>query len=194
MNEQKAIAQLKQGDIGGLETLVNQYYLSAVRAAYLITRDRPMAEDLVQAAFLRVYERIAQFDANRPFAPWFLRSVVNEAIKVAVRSERQISLEAASDEETLSAAEFLIDPSQGPPDLAEAADIRQAVWKALAVLTPRQRAAVVQRYYLGLSEAEMAEAQSITPGSIKRHLHAARKQLRALLSPLWPAASKSSGK
>lgn len=183
MNEQKAIAQLKQGDIGGLEALVELYYLPALRAAYLITRDQPAAEDVVQTAFVRVYERISQFDASRPFRPWFLRSVVNGAIKAAMRCERHLSLEAEAADEVTALAEFLIDPSQGPVDLAEVADTRQAVWRALRRLSPRQRAAIVQRYYLGLSEAEMAEKLSISPGSVKRHLHAARKQLRALLSP-----------
>ena len=57
----------------------------AIRAAYLIVRDRALAEDLVQTAFLRAYDRIGQFDPSRPFAPWFLRSVVNDAVKAAMR-------------------------------------------------------------------------------------------------------------
>ena len=81
MEEQKAIARLKRGDISGLEALVRKYQVQAVRAAYLIIRDRALAEDIVQAAFLRAYERIGQFDAGRPFGPWFLRSVVNDAVK-----------------------------------------------------------------------------------------------------------------
>jgi len=50
MEEQKAIARLKRGDIGGLEALVRKYQVQAVRTAYLITRDRALAEDIVQAA------------------------------------------------------------------------------------------------------------------------------------------------
>jgi len=67
MEEQEAIARLKRGDISGLEALVRKYQVQAVRAAYLITHDRGLAEDIVQAAFLRAYERIGQFDAGRPF-------------------------------------------------------------------------------------------------------------------------------
>jgi len=89
MEEHEVIARLKRGDIAGLETLVRKYQVQAVRIAYLITRDRALTEDIVQAAFLRAYERIGQFDAERPFGPWFLRSVVNDAVKAAARRERR---------------------------------------------------------------------------------------------------------
>lgn len=192
MEEQKAVARLKRGDIGGLEALVRKYQVQAVRAAYLITRDRALAEDIVQSAFLRAYERIGQFDTRRPFGPWFLRSVINDAVKVAARRERQVSLETDSDEEEndeASLAEFLADPGPGPDDLVEAAEVRQTVWVALGKLPPAQRAVIVLRYYLDLSEAEMADELACPPGTIKWRLYAARKRLRTLLRPLWAAVS-----
>jgi len=191
MEEQEAIARLKRGDIGGLEALVRQYQVRAVRTAYLIIRDRALAEDIVQAAFLRAYERIGQFDAGRPFGPWFLRSVVNDAVKAATRRERQVSLEAGSEREETHLAHLLADPGPGPDDLMEAAELRQTIWAALGKLPPAQRAAIVLRYYLGLSEAEMAGELACPPGTVKWRLHAARKRLRTLLRPLWPAASGS---
>jgi len=191
VEEQKAIARLKRGDIGGLEALVRKYQVQAVRTAYLIVRDRALAEDIVQAAFLRAYERIGQFDAGRSFGPWFLRSVVNDSIKAAARRERQVSLEASSGGEETSLADLLADPGPGPDDLVEASEIRQTVWATLGKLPPAQRAAIVLRYYLDLTEAEMADELACPPGTVKWRLHAARKRLRTLLRPLWPAASGS---
>ena len=191
MKEQEAIARLKRGDVGGLEALVRRYQVQAVRTAYLITRDRALAEDTVQAAFLRAYERIDQFDAGRPFGPWFLRSVANDAVKAATRRERQVSLETSAGGEKASLADLLADPNPGPDEAAEAADLRQKVWDALGSLPPAQRAAIVLRYYAGLSEAEMAEQLACPPGTVKWRLHAARKRLRRLLRPLWPAGSGS---
>jgi RNA polymerase sigma-70 factor (ECF subfamily) len=69
MEEAEAIAQLRQGDVRGLDALVRGHQVQAVRTAYLITRDRALAEDIVQAAFVRGYERIEQFDTGRPFGP-----------------------------------------------------------------------------------------------------------------------------
>jgi RNA polymerase sigma-70 factor, ECF subfamily len=182
MEEDKAITRLKRGDIGGLEVLVRRYQVCAVRAAYLVVRDRALADDIVQAAFVRAYERIDQFDTERPFGPWFLRIVVNDAVKAAKRRERTVSLEAARQGE-LMLADLLADPTPGPANLAEAAETRREVWEALGRLAPAQRAAIVLRYYLGLSEAEMAATLACPRGTVKWRLHAARKRLRALLSP-----------
>jgi RNA polymerase sigma-70 factor, ECF subfamily len=173
MTEQEAIARLKAGDISGLEGLFRQYQVQAVRAAYLIMRDRAVAEDVVQTAFLTAYERIAQFDASRPFGPWFLRNVVNLAIKTANRRWRQIPF---VDDETDPTINDLL-----APDLIDIAETRQAVWLALAKLSPEQRAAIILYYYLDLSEDEMSQELAAPRGTIKWRLHVARRRLRLLL-------------
>src|SRR3954467_7626853 len=94
MDEREAIARLAGGDISGLELLVSRYQVQAVRAAYLVCRNSALAEDIVQEAFLRAYERIEQFDPDRPFHPWFLRMVVNDALKAASRAGKVVSLDA----------------------------------------------------------------------------------------------------
>ncbi len=180
MEESQAIARLKQGDIGGLEALVRRYQVQAVRIAYLVVRDRALAEDIVQSAFLRVYEHIGQFDAQRPFAPWFLRAIVNDAVKAATRRERQVTLEGETDDET-SLDNLLADPAPDPDDLAEASETRRAIWEAMGKLAPHQRAVLVMRYYLDMSEAEMVEKLSSPSGTIKWWLHSARERLRKLL-------------
>ena len=58
---------------------------------------------------------------------------------------------------------------------------RRAVREALARLTPSQRGAVVMRYFLDLSEAEMVERTGRTQGTVKRHLHDARARMKQLL-------------
>src|SRR3954452_19944784 len=96
-NERTAIAQLKRGEIRGLDALMLIYQVRALRAAFVVTRDLPLAEDLVQSAFIRAYERIEQFDETRPFGPWFLRSVVNSAARAAERRQRSLPLAVARD-------------------------------------------------------------------------------------------------
>ncbi len=83
---------MKLGDWGGLEPLVRAYQTQALYAAYLIVQDHASAEDLVQEAFLTAYLKIRQFDETRPFRAWFLKSVVNAAIKAARRQNRLSSL------------------------------------------------------------------------------------------------------
>jgi len=176
MDEREAIDRLKKGDVGALEALVRRYHARAGRAAYLIVRDHALAEDVAQGAFVRAYERIGGFDEGRPFGPWFMRIVVNEAVGAARARERTASYDAVG-----AATPWLADPAAGPHELAEEAEQRERVWAALAKLPPAQRAAIVQRYYLGMSEAEMGEDAGRPPGTIKSRLHAARRGLSRLL-------------
>jgi RNA polymerase sigma-70 factor (ECF subfamily) len=178
LNDQEAIRRLKRGDIGGLEWLVHQYQEPALRAAYLIVRDQDSAEDVVQAAFLRLYRAIGSFDATRPFGPWFIRSVVNDALKAAERAERHISLDSGADPPPLPAPDAPLD------ERLVQAETEAAVWAALGELPPAQRTALVLRYYLDLSEAEMAARLDCPPGTVKSRLHNARVRLRTLL-PAW---------
>lgn len=182
MDEVVAIERLKRGDISGLETLVRRYQVRAVRAAYLVTRDRPLAEDIVQAAFLRAYERIGQFDAQRRFGPWFLRSVLNDAIKAAHRRERQVSLDHQTQADDRILAEVLADHTPGPEALWAQAELYQNVHEALGKLSPRLRATIVLRYFLDLSEADIGDQLGCPRGTVKRRLHDARERLRALLA------------
>ncbi len=178
MEEQQAIARLKQGNLQGLEALVSLYQVRAVRAAVLITGDRILSEDIVQNAFIRAAERIEQYDLERPFGPWFLRSVVNDAIKATSRQKRFVSLDDEHGERTFD----LRDPSSLPEEIVETRETRQAVWHALQKLPPNQRAVVVLRYYLGMSEDEMTKELQIPAGSIKWRLYAAKQRLAKLLS------------
>jgi RNA polymerase sigma-70 factor (ECF subfamily) len=121
MNEHGAIAQLKRGGIDGLDMLMQLHQVRAVRTAFLITRDRALAEDVVQTAFVRVYERIEQFNLDRAFEPWFLRIVTNDAVKAAMRRERFVPLTAPGD--VAQTLDDLFSTNQlGPDAAAEAAE------------------------------------------------------------------------
>lgn len=180
MDEREAVMRLRAGDIRGLSTLVSLHQKRAVQSAYLVTSDPAVAEDIVQAAFVHAYERIHQFDDARPFGPWFMRMVVNNAIKAAQRRKREVSLEAGEP----SLGELLSDGNPGPATQMEEADFRLAVRRALGYLAPRQRAAIVMRYFLEMTEDEIAAAMHSPPGTVKSRLHRARERLRALLRPL----------
>ncbi|MGE5221825.1 MAG: RNA polymerase sigma factor, partial [Omnitrophica WOR_2 bacterium] len=160
------------------------YQTRAVHAAYLIVQDGPMAEDVVQDSFLQAYQEIGQFDDSRPFGPWFLRSVVNASVKAINRQNRSISLNVDDDDDDLQIFEKLADPQPSPEEMAQQAETRQVVQKALERLVPEQRAVVVLRYYLELSEAEMTHELIRPLSTVKWLLHSAKKRLRHLLGPL----------
>lgn len=178
MDEQKAIQRLKNGDIGGLEFLVTRYQVRAIRTAYLITRDPGLAEDVVQDSFLHAYRSIRSFDAARPFEPWFLRSVINASVKLMQKAARQVQVGDEKDDSVLVELTLSMASIESQ---AESAEDRDQIWKAMQNLSPRQRAVIVQRYFLEMSEAEMAKESGTATGTIKWLLNAARARLRRLL-------------
>lgn len=187
--ERKAIVHLKQGNLSGLDVLVKSYQVKAVHAALLIVRDQGTAEEIVQEAFLQAFHKINQFDDHRPFGPWFIRSVIHAALKTADKQKRLDPIEESQEETRI--AKWLIDPGLAPQEVIETAEFREAVWQALAKLTPNQRTAVVMRYFLDESENEMVMELNRPLTTIKWWLHSAREKLRLNLRPLQEAESES---
>jgi RNA polymerase sigma-70 factor, ECF subfamily len=175
VDDLQAIQRLKAGDIGGLETLVRRHQARAVRVAFLITHDESLADDVVQDTFMRLYHRIHHFDPSRPFEPYLFRSVVNAALNVA-QNARHLSMEG-----DLEQVEGLLSQAASVESEMEYTQLKQRIVAALAELEPRQRAVVIQRYYLEMSEKEMAVALDAPPGTVKWLLNTARARLQDLL-------------
>ena len=178
MDEHRALQRLKRGDVSGLEYLVNHYQTKAVRVAYLITRDLGLAEDVVQDCFLRAYRSIHSFDEARAFEAWFLRSVVNASVKILQRSKRQVQTGEETDESLFAELAARVESVE---EQVESIEIQNQIWDAMQRLSPRQRAVIVQRYFLEMSEKEMAEVAGSAVGTVKWMLNAARTRLRSLL-------------
>ncbi len=131
-----------------------------VRVAYLIVGSQQAAEDLVQDTFIRVMGRLEPED--RPGA-YLRRSVINACYSWHRRSWREV---------------------QTPPENHQPAyhdELEVEMWDALAALPPKRRAVVVMRYYLDMSEAEVAETLGCRVGTVKSTAHRALKDLKRTL-------------
>ena len=125
-----------------------------VRTAYLLTGSQHAAEDLVQATLTKLYlawDRIADHEHVDAYAR---RALVNEHRSAWRRSSRR--------PEVLSDSP----PDSRSPSAEYDAD-REAVWRFVQGLPPRQRAVIVLRYYEDLSEAEIADLLGISTGTVK---------------------------
>ncbi|MFZ5912560.1 MAG: RNA polymerase sigma factor [Chloroflexota bacterium] len=175
MDDMQAIHRLKRGDMRGLEMLMKRYQVKAARAAFLIVHDEAMAQDVTQETFIRIYQRIHQFDESRPFEPYLMRSVVNASLN-AVRGDGRFTPLDDTNE-----LENLMDRAASVESQVEFLQLQREILETLSGLPPRQRAVIVQRYYLDMSEREMALALDAAPGTVKWLLNAARERLRHLL-------------
>ena len=104
--------------------------------------------------------------------------MVNDAIKAAKRQQKSVVLDEPADGVV---SDWLMDKTPRPEELAEAGDLRRNVWTALQQLPPEQRAVIVQRHFLEMSEAEMVEKLQVPASTVKWWLHSARKSLTILL-------------
>jgi RNA polymerase sigma-70 factor (sigma-E family) len=135
-----------------------------LRTAYLLTGDRPRAEDLVQSALIKVADRWQRLSHGDPDA-YARTCIVRDNISGWRRRRRELLVAAT--------------PEQPVGDLSAAVDRRLALESALATLSPRQRSVLVLRYYADLTEQQTADALGLAPGTVKAHAHQALKRLRS---------------
>lgn len=177
MTDHDFIEDLKNGNLRGLEDLVARYQNKALRVVYMIVQDEQLSEDIVVDTFLNISRNIRLFNSSKPFEPYLMRSMVNAALNANRR--RFISLENV---EISSRLEQLLTNTVSIEDQVEAEETRLEIQQAITALSPKQRAVIVQRYYLGLSEIEMAEILEAPRGTIKWLLNRARRNLKRLLT------------
>ena len=157
---------------GQFEAFVTANLDGLTRAAYLIVWDEREAEDLVQECLFRVARRWERIGAiERPLA-YARRVLVNLAIDDAKhRSRRRAELDCAVREPGVQESEL------------DRLDTRVELSVALAGLAPRQRAVLVLRYFLDLSEAHTADALGCSVGTVKSTSAKALARLRESLAP-----------
>jgi RNA polymerase sigma factor (sigma-70 family) len=152
---------------------VATYQDLAVRVAYLITGDVPAAEDVAQEGFMKVYHALPRFRRGAPLRPWLLSIMANEARnhqKGMARRERLTLQVAAAGIDGVDHAT--------PEEAAMAAERRQALLSALEELREEDRLVITSRYFLSLSEAEMAAVLGCPKGTVKSRLSRALERLR----------------
>jgi RNA polymerase sigma-70 factor (ECF subfamily) len=158
--------------VDDLEVWLREDYGTAYRTACLVLRDPVDAQDAVQEAFLRVWrfrDAIPDGDARKA---WLYRVVVNACIS-RIRSERS---RTGKDDGDLG-LETLPDVTASPHDAAERSQLATDVLAALAALPETLRVPMVLRFYVGLSEKEIAVAIDRRPGTVKSRLYDARQRL-----------------
>jgi RNA polymerase sigma-70 factor, ECF subfamily len=178
------VARARAGDVSAYDTLVRKYERQIFRIAQHITQNREDAEDVMQDAFLKAYEKLDQFQGNAKFYTWLVRIAVNESLMRLRkrRSGKMVSIDEdlETDEGTVprDLADWAPDPEQNY-STAELADILR---KTIQGLPRGFRVVFALRDIEGLSTEETAEALGLSVPAVKSRLLRARLQLRERLS------------
>ncbi len=165
---------VQRGDVAAYDLLVRRHMRRAFAVALRLLGQHQDAEDLVQEAFIAALEKIDTFDTNRDFAPWFYRILVNRCLNarksLARRSGVDLPIEAMS-------------PDASPLVETERSEMRSRLKSAMSLLPERQRLIVSMFDLEGFSSPEIAEVMGISDGTVRWHLHQARRVLREALQP-----------
>jgi len=165
---------------GVLDTLVRERRSRLVGYAYLLTGDRPTAEDLVHDAIIRTFTRARRLTNVNEAEAYVRRTILTQFLNAR---DRQKVARAKS--------HLLVERDAAPAD--EHAGEHDAVVLALRELPERQRACVVLRHVEDLSTAETAARMGVSEGAVKRYLHDAVARLRERLGDLGLDATPDGG-
>lgn len=156
------------------------YQTIATRTAYLIAGQEADAEDAAQTGFVKAYYALERFDATRPFRPWLLKIVANEARNRRRAAGRRAGLELRLAEDRPG------DAAPSPEGAVLAGEPRSALVRALNQMKEEDRLVIGYRYLLELSEAETADVLGVARGTVKSRLSRSLKRLRAVLEEQVP--------
>ena len=152
----------------GLPALFHAHYRPLLALAVLVTDDRATAEDLVQEAFARLHGRHL---ANPDRAVAYLRSTILNLSRSRLRRLMTARKHERPDDRVLPSAE----------EHVLLRDDQRAVLDALRCLSPRQRQALVLRYWGDMTETQVAAAMGLSNGAVKSHTSRAMAALRKTL-------------
>lgn len=174
LDETEAIRRCQDGEREAFRFIVERYGRVLYGTAYMMTRDRQLAEDLVQEALLLAWRNIAAFQFGTNLRAWLLRILVNRTISEQ-RKKRVIQVELEEGAATLS------DPEEVEDQVLQEEE-RKRISQGLEMLPHDQRQAMVLRYYADLTVPEMAKALGWRDGTVKSRLHRAIARLGQMLS------------
>jgi RNA polymerase sigma-70 factor (ECF subfamily) len=187
LDDQELVELARKGDARAYEALVRRHQQVAYRTAWVITGTAADAEDAAQEGFVKAWSAMSRFRAGAAFRPWLLAIVANEARnrRRSGRRQEDLALRVAEDRPSGDAA-----PS--PEAAALAAERRRLLLAAVNRLPDADRRVIACRWFLELSEAEMATALGWRRGTVKSRLSRAMARLREALAET-PALERLGG-
>ena len=171
--DQVLVERWRAGDREAFTALVVRYQKPIYNAAFWILRKAEDASDITQTVFLRVAQRLDEYDADYKFFSWIYRIAVNESLNLLRRNGRE---EALDDEVDLPGPK-----SDDPEQLAAAAQLSARIRSALMRMSTSDRMVLTLRHFSECSYQEIGQILDLDEKRVKSRLYEARQQLRGML-------------
>ena len=200
VSDAMAIERTLGGDRDAYCVLVERHSRNVYQMAYRMTGNTQDAEEVVQEAFLRGYNKLKQFAGNANFGTWVYRIGANYAIDLLRQrkvedSRRERPSKATDDGLEVDPLSQVQDGRPSPERLARSGELALKMKEALNALTPAERTAIVMRHWEGCAIEEIAAALNSNSSAAKNTVFRAVQKLRRALAPFAEGhvAAKSAG-
>ena len=170
------VERYRSGDHDAFATLVIRYQRPIYNAAWWVLRSAEDASDVAQNVFLKVAERLDDYDPQYRFFSWIYRIAVNESLNLLRRHGREEPL----DDEIDVAGPEADSPETQASDAEQAARVRNAVMR----MSTNDRTVLMLRHFSDCSYQEIGQILELDEKTVKSRLFEARQRLRGLLEDL----------
>lgn len=183
-----AVERTLAGDRDAYRILVERHSQNVYRLAYRMAGNSHDAEEIVQEAFLRGYQKLKQFAGQANFGTWVYRIAANYAIdrlrqRKADDSRREQPGRNSEDGAELDPLAQIKDAAPSPERLARSSQLARRMEQALSELTPAERTAIVMRHWDGCGIEEIATVLRSSTTAAKNTVFRAVQKLRVALEP-----------
>ena len=186
--EDKELARLAgRGREMAFRELLTRYERPVFSLVYRMVRDRTLAEDLTQEAFIRAFNAIDSYKPRFKFSSWIFKIANNHTIDyLRKRKLDTVSIDgsphARTSEEEAQTRLVVESHEEAPDRYVEARELGGQIEDAIGTLRPEYRTAVLLRHVEGYTYEEIAEIMELPLGTVKTYLHRARGELKGLLA------------
>jgi RNA polymerase sigma-70 factor, ECF subfamily len=183
-----AIERTLAGDRDAFRVLVERHSHNVFRLAYRMTGNQHDAEEVVQEAFLRAYQKLSQFAERANFGTWVYRIAANYAIdrmrqRRTEDSQRELPARTEVEGLELDPMNIVPDTAPSPERLAQSGELAEHMRRAMDALTPAERTAFVMRHWGGSGIEEIAATLKSSTSAAKNTVFRSVQKLRQALGP-----------
>jgi RNA polymerase sigma-70 factor (ECF subfamily) len=183
-----AVERTLGGDREAFRVLVERHSRNVYRLAYRMTGNQHDAEEVVQEAFLRGYQKLSQFASKANFGTWVYRIAANYAIdrmrqRKSEDAQRQLPSRETEEGFEQDLMSTVPDGAPSPERLAQSGQLAAQMRLALRELTPAERTAFVMRHWGGSGIEEIAQALESSTSAAKNTVFRSVQKLRKALQP-----------
>ena len=174
------VRRAKKGDYRAFDLLVLKYQSRVIATAFKYVKERQLAEDIAQEAFIKSYKSIDSFREESSFYTWVYRITVNTAKNYLLSSKRrdEVVISDLSQDDSFYPEKLDID---SPQEILKASELRDLIFETLSSLGEETRTALSLREFDGLSYEQIAEIVQCPIGTVRSRIFRGREVIEEVV-------------